>query len=237
VGAIYSIFVAVWMVLANGTLVYASADADEQWTRACVAGIKATGGRGSNAPIAYCGCMSKASNQFQGDSAGLLAVMRSPVETKMPVFQSQNVCKKIISACVKGREEAYGVVAERPVTEISEPHGIWANPDVIEVIRSINFNNSQAKVFKSAATDLSNDLRKATAKILRDDSDTRRRVKRTQRKSLKRMDEEVSVVLESIQLARYQVFSALLMEKIKASTRLGPGDILDASGIRGGSSR
>ena len=112
-------------------------------------------------------------------------------------------------------EEAYGIVAERPVTETSEPRGIWANPDVINAIRFINFNNCQAKVFKSAATDFSNDLRKATAKILRDDSDTRRRVKRTQRKSLKRMDEEVSVALESIYLAHYQVFSALPMEKIR----------------------
>ena len=105
---------------------------------------------------------------------------------------------------------------------------------MIEAIRSINFSSSQAKVFKGAATDFSNDLRKATAKILRDDSDTRRRVKKTQRKLLNRMDKKVSVVLESDQISRYQVFSALLLEKIRASTRSGSGDFLDTSGIPGG---
>ena len=226
-------FVAIWVGLAPGALVHA--DTDLQWTDACVAGIKATGGRGSNAPVAYCACMSKAAKQFQGDASGLLAVMRSPVATKMTAFQSQKETnKKIISACVRRIEEVYGLVAKRSATEARVPSGIWADRGVIEAIRSINFSSSQAKVFKRAATDLSNDLRKATAKILRDDSDTRRRVKKTQRKLLNRMDKKVSVVLESNQLSRYQVFSALLLEKIRASTRSGSGDFLDTSGIPGG---
>ena len=142
--------------------------------------------------------MSKAAKQFQGDASGLLAVMRSPVAAKMTAFQSQSETnKKIISACVTRIEEVYGLVAERPAIETRAPSGIWADPSVIEAIRSINFSSSQAKVFKGAATDFSNDLRKATAKILRDDSDTRRRVKKTQRKLLNRMDKKVSVVLES----------------------------------------
>ena len=226
-------FVATWVGLGSGALVYA--DTDQQWTAACVAGIKETGGRGSNAPVAYCGCMSKAAKQFQGDASGLLAVMRSPVAAKMTAFQSQSETnKKIISACVTRIEEVYGLVAERPAIETRAPSGIWADPSVIEAIRSINFSSSQAKVFKGAATDFSNDLRKATAKILRDDSDTRRRVKKTQRKLLNRMDKKVSVVLESDQLSHYQVFSALLLEKIRASTRSGSGDFLDTSGIPGG---
>ena len=195
-------FVATWVGLGSGALVYA--DTDQQWTAACVAGIKATGGRGSNAPVAYCGCMSKAAKQFQGDASGLLAVMRSPVAAKMTAFQSQSETnKKIISACVTRIEEVYGLVAERPAIETRAPSCIWADPSVIEAIRSFNFSSSQAKVFKGAATDFSNDLRKATAKILRDDSDTRRRVKKTQRKLLNRMDKKVSVVLESDQLSRY----------------------------------
>ena len=226
-------FVVIWVGLASGTLVYAATD--QQWTDACVAGIKETGGRGSNAPVAYCGCMSKAANQFQGDASGLLAVMQSPLRRKMDLYEAQSVTnKKIISACVKRVEEVYGVVAVQVAAETAEPKGIWADPEVIEAIRSINFSSSQAKVFKSAATDFSNDLRKATAKILRDDSDTRRRVKKTQRKLLNRMDKKVSVVLESHQLSRYQVFSALLLEKIRASTRSGSGDFLDTSGIPGG---
>ena len=226
-------FVVIWVGLASGTLVYA--DTDQQWTDACVAGINATGGRGSNAPVAYCGCMSKAAKQFQGDASGLLAVMQSPLRRKMDLYEAQSVTnKKIISACVKRVEEVYGVVAVQVAAETAEPKGIWADPGVIEAIRSINFSSSQAKVFNRAATDFSNDLRKATAKILRDDSDTRRRVKKTQRKLLNRMDKKVSVVLESHQLSRYQVFSALLLEKIRASTRSGSGDFLDTSGIPGG---
>lgn len=85
-------FVATWVGLGSGALVYA--DTDQQWTAACVAGIKATGGRGSNAPVAYCGCMSKAAKQFQGDASGLLAVMRSPVAAKMTAFQSQSETNK-----------------------------------------------------------------------------------------------------------------------------------------------
>ena len=229
-----TLFVAIWVELASGALVYA--DTDQQWTDACVAGIKATGGRGSNAPTAYCGCIYNAADQFQGDFSGLLAVMQSPLGDKMDTFEAQSVTnKKIISACVQKVEEVYGVVAQAPDKGAGQGKGIWADPEVIEAIRAINFNNSQAMVFNSAATNFSNDLRKATAKILRDDSDTRRRVKRTQRRFLKRMDEEVLVVLERNQVARYQVFSALLLEKIKASTRQGSGDILDAVGIPGGS--
>jgi len=71
------------MVLASCTLVKAGVDADGQWIRACVAGIKAKGGRGSNA-----------SNRIRGDSAGLLAFVRSLVETKMTVLQSQKVARQ-----------------------------------------------------------------------------------------------------------------------------------------------
>ncbi len=230
-----AVIVAMFVGLASAVPVYADADADESWTDACVAGIQATGGRGSNAPLAYCGCMSKASNQFQGDSSGLLAVMRSPVETKMTEFESQSITnKKIISACVKRVEEVYGVVAEQSATGAGQPKGIWADPDVIEAIRSIDFNARQAKVFKSAATDFSNDLRKATAKILRDDSDTRRRVKKAQRILFKRMNEKMSAVLQGNQLKQYQVFSDVLLEKIRESVRFGSGDLLDTKGIPGG---
>ena len=227
-------FIAIWFGLMSWALVYA--DTDQQWTDACVAGIKATGGRGSNAPTAYCGCLYNAADQFRGDFSGLLAVMQSPLGDKMDAFEAQSVTnKQIISACVQKVEEVYGVVAQVPNKGADQDQGIWADPEVIEAIRAINFSNSQATVFNSAATDFSNDLRKATAKILRDDSDTRRRVKRAQRKFIKRMDAEVLVVLESNQIARYQAFSALLLEKIKASTRQGSGDILDAAGIPGGS--
>ena len=225
--------VALLLGLANGATVYA--DTGDQWTSACVAGLENNGGRGSNAATAYCGCMAKASVQFSGDPAGMLAVMASPMEGKMAAFEAQSVTnKKIISACVMRVEEVYGVAESQGAAATNPPKGIWANPDVIAAILAIDFSASQAKVFKAAATDFSNNLRKATAKILRDDSDTRRRVKKTQRTLLKRLDEKVTTVLGSNQIARYQGFSNILLEKIEESVRLGSGDFLDTSGIPGG---
>ena len=225
--------VALLLGLANGATVYA--DTGDQWTSACVAGLENNGGRGSNAATAYCGCMAKASDQFGGELPGLLAVMASPMVSKMAVFEAQSLTnKKIISTCVKRVEEVFGVITEQSATDIDQPKGIWGDPDVIEAIHSIDFSASQAKVFKSAATDFSNDLRKATARILRDDSDTRRRVKKTQRFLLKRMDEKMFAVLASNQRPRYQTFSQLLLEKIKESVRIGSADLLDTNGIPGG---
>ena len=68
----------------------------------------------------------------------------------------------------------------------------------------------------------------------RDDSDTRRRVKKTQRFLLKQMDEKMFAVLASNQRPRYQTFSQLLLEKIKESVRIGSADLLDTNGIPGG---
>ena len=226
---------AVVLTLWVATFTQAHADADAHWQAECIAGVEGNGGRGSNAANAYCGCMAKTSVQFSGDPAGMLAVMASPMEGKMAAFEAQSVTnKKIISACVMRVEEVYGVAESQGAAATNPPKGIWANPDVIAAILAIDFSASQAKVFKAAATDFSNNLRKATAKILRDDSDTRRRVKKTQRTLLKRLDEKVTTVLGSNQIARYQGFSNILLEKIEESVRLGSGDFLDTSGIPGG---
>ena len=117
-----------------------SADPDDQFAVACVVGLERTGGRGANAAAAYCGCMAKASGEFNGDSAGMLAVMEAPLESKGLVFRAQNdTNKKIISACVARIEEVHGVAAEKGAKKTAgmqnQPQGFWADSDVVVAIR------------------------------------------------------------------------------------------------------
>ncbi len=197
-----------------------SADSDDQFAPACVVGLERTGGRGANAAAAYCGCMAKASGEFNGDSVGMLAVMEAPLESKGVVFGAQNdTNKKIISACVTRIEEVHGVavdkVAKKTAGIQNQPQGIWADSDVIAAIRAINLSASQAKVFKASATKFSNDLRIASEKILRESLDIDRKLKKKRRVLVKRMGVEVVAVLENDQVAHYQAFSNVLAGKIK----------------------
>lgn len=197
-----------------------SADSVGRFTANCVAGLESTGGRGALAASAYCGCMVKASDEFNGDSAGILAVMEAPINSKVAVFRSQNdTNKKIISACVSRIEEVYGVgenaVAKQATENTNQVQGVWADRDVTAAIQAINLSPSQAKVFKTSATKFSNDLRMAAEKIIRESLDTNRRLKKKQRVLIKRMGAEVMAVLENDQKAQYQAFSAILADKIK----------------------
>lgn len=208
------------LVIATTAPVVASADLDDQWTDSCVAGLKNTGGRGSNAAGAYCACMAKAAGQFSGEPAGLLAVMQAPVSQKTALYNQQNdTNKRIISACAVRVEEAYGVVEKKIAAENDQPIGVWADPQVLDAIRAINLNASQAKVFRASATKYGDDLRAATAKIFRDRLDIKRKLKKKQRVLAKRMDDEIMASLNSEQVSAYQTFSTLLSDKIKAPGR------------------
>ncbi len=220
-GSIYLAFVVFIGLYSPITL---SASSGDQFTAACVAGVESTGGRGSNAAAAYCGCMAKAASEFNGDSAGLLAVIEAPLESKVVVFRAQNdISKQIISACVTRVEEVYGIaenVAAKTTSEnANQPQGIWADSDVTEAVQAINLSASQAKVFKASATKFSNDFRVAAEKIIRESLDTNRKLKKKQRVLIKRMDAEIMTVLESDQKVRYQDFSKLLANKMKTLGR------------------
>ena len=195
------------------------ANADDNFLSDCVAGLETTGGRGSNAAGAYCGCMAKASAQFNGDSSGMLAVMQAPIDDKTVIFRAQNdINKNIISSCVTRVEEVFGVAGDLAVEkaggETSQPQGIWADSEVIAAIQAINMKPSQAKVFKASATKFSNDLRAASEKILRESLDINRKIKKKRRVLSKRMDKEVIAILDRDQIAQYRAFSSLLAEKI-----------------------
>lgn len=212
-----------------------SADSDSQFTERCVAGLDRTGGRGANAAPAYCGCMAKAASEFNGDLAGMLAVMQAPIANKVGTFQSQSdINKKIISACVTRIEEIYGGASTSPVNTASQgadqPKGIWADAQVMQAIQAINLTTSQAQVFKASATKFSNDLRTASEKILRESLDINRKLKKKRRVLVKRMDAEVMAVLESDQKAQYRAFSATLANKIK---NLGRDNQVDQSKCMG----
>ena len=215
------------------------ADSADRFTANCVAGLERTGGRGANAAPAYCGCMAKAASEFNGDSAGMLAVMEAPIERKVAIFQSQNdTNKKIISACVTRIEEVYGVASNAPANtaanitskNANQPQGIWADPDVMQAIQAINLSASQAKVFKASATKFSNDLRIAAEKILRESLDINRKLKKKRRVLVKRMDAQVMAVLKDDQKAQYQAFSVILVDKIK---NLGRDNQVDQSKCMG----
>jgi len=216
-----------------------SADSADRFTANCVAGLERTGGRGANAAPAYCGCMAKAASEFNGDSAGMLAVMEAPIERKVAIFQSQNdTDKKIISACVTRIEEMYGVASNALANtaanitskNANQPRGIWADPDVMQAIQAINLSASQAKVFKASATKFSNDLRIAAEKILRESLDINRKLKKKRRVLVKRMDAQVMAVLKDDQKAQYQAFSVILVDKIK---NLGRDNQVDQSKCMG----
>ena len=210
-----------------------SAYADAQWTNACVAGLESTGGRGSNAASAYCGCMVKAANDFDGVLAGLLAVMQAPAGEKTSVYQAQKTKNKgIISACVTRVEEVYGVVkptqAEQAVPQV---RGIWGDPEVAQAIRAIGLGPMQAKVFRESATKFSTDMQQATAKIFRDKLDIKRKLKKKRRVLAKRMDAEVVAVLMSAQIPAYEAFSKILGKKMQAQgrSRSGAASATDSS--------
>ncbi|MDA7785180.1 hypothetical protein N8944_04840 [Pseudomonadales bacterium] len=206
------------LMLALITTAPVYADADEQWTNSCVAGVETNGGRGSNAAAAYCACMSQAAVQFNGDLAGLLAVMQAPVAEKMPVYSAQSVTnKRIISACGAKVEEAFGVADTKTTAPQGKAGGVWADPEVVAAVREINLNAAQAQAFKAAVTKYSNDLRVATAKIFRDKLDIKRKLKKKQRVLAKRMDEEVIEVLEPNQIAPYNAFVETFNEAVRAS--------------------
>ena len=212
-----------------------SADSTDRFTANCVAGLERTGGRGANAASAYCGCMAKAASEFNGDSAGMLAVMEAPINRKVAIFQSQNdTNKKIISACVTRIEEVYGVasnaLANITSKNANQPQGIWADPDVMQAIQAINLSASQAKVFKASATKFSNDLRIAAEKILRESLDINRKLKKKRRVLVKRLDAQVMAVLKDDQKAQYQAFSAILVDKVK---NLGRDNQVDQSKCMG----
>ena len=218
------------LALATTTLVYA--DLGEDWSNTCVAGLENTGGRGSNAASAYCGCMAKAAGQFNGEPAGLLAVMQAPVAQKTAVYNTQNIInKRIISVCAAKIEEAFGVTETRTsATGKSQLKGFWADPEVIEAIRLINLEPAQAKVFRAAATEYSIDLRLATAKIFRDKLDIKRKLKKKQRVLAKRMDEKVMAELDSNQIEPYEALRKLLDNKVKSLGRRKPGANASESG-------
>jgi hypothetical protein len=215
----YTAFVTLLLLfLVTAAPVYAGAD--NQWTNSCVAGLETNGGRGSNAAAAYCACMSQAAVQFNGDLAGLLAVMQAPVAEKMPVYSAQSVTnKRIISACGAKVEEAFGVADTKTAAPQGKAGGVWADPEVVAAVREINLNAAQAQVFKAAVTKYSNDLRAATAKIFRDKLDIKRKLKKKQRVLAKRMDEEVIEVLEPNQIAPYNAFVETFNEAVRASFR------------------
>ena len=215
----YTAFVTL-LLLFLVTAAPASAGADDQWTNSCVAGLETNGGRGSNAAAAYCACMSQAAVQFNGDLAGLLAVMQAPVAEKMPVYSAQSVTnKRIISACGAKVEEAFGVADTKTAAPQGKAGGVWADPEVVAAVREINLNAAQAQVFKAAVSKYSNDLRAATAKIFRDKLDIKRKLKKKQRVLAKRMDEEVIEVLEPNQIAPYNAFVETFNEAVRASFR------------------
>jgi hypothetical protein len=201
-----------------------SADVDDQWTNSCVAGLETNGGRGSNAAGAYCACMAKAAGQFSGEPAGLLAVMQAPVAQKTALYNKQNnTNKRIISACAVRVEEVYGVVEKKNAAGNDQPIGVWADPQVLDAIRAINLNASQAKIFRASATKYGDDLRAATAKIFRDRLDIKRKMKKKQRVLAKRMDDEIMASLNNEQVSAYQTFTTLLSDKVKALGRKKPG--------------
>lgn len=215
----YTAFVTL-LLLFLVTAAPASAGADDQWTSSCVAGLETNGGRGSNAAAAYCACMSQAAVQFNGDLAGLLAVMQAPVAEKMPVYSAQSVTnKRIISACGAMVEEAFGVADTKTAAPQGKAGGVWADPEVVAAVREINLSAAQAQVFKAAVSKYSNDLRAATAKIFRDKLDIKRKLKKKQRVLAKRMDEEVIEVLEPNQISPYNAFVETFNEAVKASFR------------------
>ena len=215
----YTAFVTL-LLLFLVTAAPASAGADDQWTNSCVAGLETNGGRGSNAAAAYCACMSQAAVQFNGDLAGLLAVMQAPVAEKMPVYSAQSVTnKRIITACGAKVEEAFGVADTKTAAPQGKAGGVWADPEVVAAVREINLNAAQAQVFKAAVSKYSNDLRAATAKIFRDKLDIKRKLKKKQRVLAKRMDEEVIEVLEPNQIAPYNAFVETFNEALRASFR------------------
>ncbi len=194
------------------------ADAGDQWTDSCAIGLENTGGRGSNAAAAYCACMSKAAGQFNGNLEALLTVVQAPVEQKTAIYNELNdTNRRIISACAVRVEEAFGVVESKPPAAQEQPKGIWADPQVLDAIRAINFNAAQALVFKASATKYSNDLRAATAKIFREKLDIKRKIKKKQRVLAKRMDGEVMAVLDANQTAAYKTFVKTFSERVKAS--------------------
>jgi hypothetical protein len=164
--------------------------------------------------------MSQAAVQFNGDLAGLLAVMQAPVAEKMPVYSAQSVTnKRIISACGAMVEEAFGVADTKTAAPQGKAGGVWADPEVVAAVREINLNAAQAQVFKAAVSKYSNDLRAATAKIFRDKLDIKRKLKKKQRVLAKRMDEEVIEVLEPNQISPYNAFVETFNEAVKASFR------------------
>lgn len=207
---------------ATNALVYADSTTD--WSKACVAGLASSGGRGSSAADAYCRCMSNAADQYEGDSSGLLAVMQAPLEEKVAVYSVQTgVNKQIIGACLQRVEKtAGGLPVEKPAPASVRPRGIWADADVIDAIRSIALNTDQRKVFKTAASEFSDALRTATAKIIRDKLDIKRRLTKKQRVLAKRMDEKVIAVLAEKQVANYEAFRDVFTNKLRSLSTVKP---------------
>jgi hypothetical protein len=169
--------------------------------------------------------MVKAANDFDGDLAGLLAVMQAPAGEKTSVYQAQKTKNKgIISACVTRVEEVYGVVKPAQAEQAApQARGVWGDPEVAQAIRAIGLGPMQAKVFRESATKFSTDMQQATAKIFRDKLDIKRKLKKKRRVLAKRMDAEVVAVLMSAQIPAYEAFSKILGKKMQAQGRSRPG--------------